>query len=279
MYKLGRSARLFFFGPPLTKFTQAVPAVDWSVMFKTYSPAKEAALKAWGAQVYACIYDSSDDAKNNYDRVAFSLDKKAILADLRQGEWSEWLPITLVWNNVKIKTSFRIEIIKLDPDGFYKIRFFYNNINKTVTNPEYLDEAIEENVGPMVDSVDNFPPQLVFYDEDKTAFLQEAKMSLQYHKNLVSYFLKTFKPDVFLHDIYTPNQMLTSRWWMGYLDPAVRTIARKQTRSGTYCGQRLKICTNSWMIFSGSTSRMPMKILLLRFAPTTVSRLCIRPSM
>jgi arylsulfatase A-like enzyme len=27
-------------------------------------------------------------------------------------------------------------------------------------------------------------------------------------------------PDVFVHDIYTPNQMLTSRWWMGALDPA-----------------------------------------------------------
>jgi len=27
------------------------------------------------------------------------------------------------------------------------------------------------------------------------------------------------KPDVFINDIYSPNQMLTSRWWLGYIDP------------------------------------------------------------
>ena len=68
-------------------------------------------------------------------------------------------------------------------------------------------------------ALDNFPPQLIFYDEDKDAFIEEADMSLDWHKRVVSYFLKAYKPDVFVHDTYTPNQMLTSRWWLGYLDP------------------------------------------------------------
>ena len=32
--------------------------------------------------------------------------------------------------------------------------------------------------------------------------------------------MKKYHPDVVIHDIYSPNQMLTSRWWLGYVDPA-----------------------------------------------------------
>ena len=31
--------------------------------------------------------------------------------------------------------------------------------------------------------------------------------------------LSRYQPDVFLSDVYAPNQMLTSRWWLGSIDP------------------------------------------------------------
>ena len=71
----------------------------------------------------------------------------------------------------------------------------------------------------MVDFVDNFPPQLIYYTEDKEAFKDEMGMSFEWHTAAADYILKTYKPDIFIHDIYSPNQMLTSRWWMGYIDP------------------------------------------------------------
>ncbi len=40
-----------------------------------------------------------------------------------------------------------------------------------------------------------------------------------WHKNVASKRVKNIETDVIIHDIYTPNQMLTSRWWLGYLDP------------------------------------------------------------
>lgn len=217
--KQGRHTRLFFFGPPLAIFNHAILARGWTSMPRSYSPPREVSLEAWGAKVTAYIYDSTNDAKVNYDCIVFSPDKKNVLVNLKQGEWSDWLPITLVWSNMKVDTSFKIKVIKLDEDGFYRIRFFYNNMNETLTKPSYLAEDLIEHVGPMVDFVDNFPPQLIFYDEDKVTFIEEADMSLDWHKRVVPYFLKTYKPDVFIHDTYTPNQMLTSRWWMGYLDP------------------------------------------------------------
>lgn len=74
----------------------------------------------------------------------------------------------------------------------------------------------------MVDFVDNFPPQLIYFAEDKDTFIKEAQLSLDWHKNAAAFILEKYNPDVFIGDTYTPNQMLTSRWWMGYIDPSSR---------------------------------------------------------
>ena len=44
-------------------------------------------------------------------------------------------------------------------------------------------------------------------------------MSLEWHKNAARFIIDEYKPDVFIQDTYTPNQMLESRWWMRYIDP------------------------------------------------------------
>ena len=223
---LGRSARLFFFGAPLTKFPERRLAAGWAESFETYSEPWEAELEAWGGAVQALIVDSVDDGIQGYDRVVFSMDKHRSLVTLAEGEWSDWLPITLTWRvagvsgTVPVATSFRIKLIRLDPSGLFRVRFFFDNVNKHLTDPPEVAAELQEHVGPMVDFVDNFPPQLIFYPEDKTTFLEEAMSSLAWHRSAVGFLLDRYSPDVLIHDIYTPNQMLTSRWWMGYIDPA-----------------------------------------------------------
>jgi predicted AlkP superfamily phosphohydrolase/phosphomutase len=71
----------------------------------------------------------------------------------------------------------------------------------------------------MVDFVDNYPPQLIYYPEDRQTFLEESEMSFAWHEKAEAYFLRKSQQDVMVQSIYSPNQMLTSRWWMGYLDP------------------------------------------------------------
>jgi len=63
---------------------------------------------------------------------------------------------------------------------------------------------------------------LIYYDEDKEAFLDEAEMSFNWHRDAVDKLIELYNPSIILHDIYSPNQMLTSRWWMGYIDPNSR---------------------------------------------------------
>jgi len=218
-YHRGRESRLFYFGPALAIFPEALPAQGWALAPRSYSQAKEAALEAWGAKIYAYIYDSTNDSKINYDRVAFSADKKMMISDLKQGQWSGWLPIELSWDGMPVDTTVRIKVITLAEDGLFKVRFFYNNLNNTLTKPVFLTEDIIKNVGPMVDYADSFPAQLIYSREDKDTFTEESGQSFDWHRRAADYLLKTYKPDVFIQDIYTPNQMLTSRWWLGYVDP------------------------------------------------------------
>ena len=218
-HSMGRATRLFYQGPPLTLFVGSSPAEKPSSMAKAHSPEKNSVFTAWGASVTVRIYDDTDDGRLNYNRLAFKDDKGNVLADLKQGESSGWLPVALQWGGLKINTQFRIMPILLTEDGFFRVRFLYNNLNETVSQPAYLAEDLTENIGPMVDFVDNFPAQLVFYNEDKSAFIRESEMSFDWHRKAASYIVDKYAPDAVIHDIYSPNQMLTSRWWMGYLDP------------------------------------------------------------
>lgn len=219
----GRGVRLFFFGPELTQYLDGQAPIGWENTPESFSPALELALKGWGTPVYAYIYDSTNDTKKNYDRVIFSLDKKNLFANLKQGEWSNWQSITLKWKaedkEVPVDTEVKATVIKLGNDGFFRLRLFYNNLNKYIAQPGEAADQMKSSVGPMVDFADNFPAQLIFYPEDKRTFQDEANMSLEWHKNAVSALMKNFSPNVVIQDIYTPNQMLTSRWWMGYVDP------------------------------------------------------------
>lgn len=221
----GRSSRLFFFGPELTRYIDLKQASGWNNMSASYSQPLEAEINGWSVSIYAYIYDTTDDQRINYDRIIFSLNKENIIADLAEGQWSQWNPIQLKWQNQNVASDVKIKIIKLkidnlDDNGFFRIRCFYNNLNRYISKPPEVSEQLCKNVGPMVDFVDNFPPQLIYYPEDKQTFIEEADMSFEWHKQAARFIFGEYCPDIFIHDIYTPNQMLSSRWWLGYIDPA-----------------------------------------------------------
>ena len=219
------ASRLFFMGPPLTQRVKKQPAAEWSIPLPSHSPPLEVALTAWGATLYAAICDSTANNVPDYDTVFISRDKQTLLCTLPPGAWSEWLPITLKWQipsqnlSREVETTVKIKVLKVDASGRFRIRCFYNNLNRHLAEPAEVADAMVDAVGPMVDFVDNYPAQLIFYPEDKETFLEEAGMSLDWHRRAAAFVLDRYTPDVFLHDIYTPNQMLTSRWWMGYVDP------------------------------------------------------------
>ncbi len=221
--KQGRASRWFYFGPEMTNYIDGQVSTGWENAPVSYSEAKEMSLTGWGSTIYGYITDTTDDKKENYDAISFSLDKKTIFSTVKQGQWSEWQPITLSWKVqdqvTPVDSHVRLAAIKIGDDGFFRVRVLYDNLNKYIAIPETIAEVLEKEAGPMVDFADNFPAQLVYYPEDKQIFLDEAGMSFDWHTKAIPVISEFNNPDVVIHDIYTPNQMLTSKWWMGYADP------------------------------------------------------------
>jgi predicted AlkP superfamily phosphohydrolase/phosphomutase len=221
----GRASRLFFFGPELTRYVDFKEPSQWKNGPKSSSPPLEIEMRGWGVSVFGYIYSSGKAGKSRYDRIAFSLDKQNIIADMGEGDWSGWQPIVLKWKGQSVDSHVKVKIIKLNIDrgkrdrGFFRIRCFYNNLNRYITKPSQVSDELNKHVGPMVDFVDNFPPQLIYYPEDKKTFLEEAHLSFDWHREATDFIMNTHRPEVYIHDIYTPNQMLSSRWWLGYIDP------------------------------------------------------------
>lgn len=236
----GMEHRVFNFGPELTKFIKTSASSGWKFELpKSYSEPREAVLSNWGERLYAYIYDSTDDRKENYDHALFSRDKKTALADLKSGDWSSWLPAKLSWetkndyninspksmswerslSQLSVDTFMRLKVIRLGEKGFLRIRVLYDSMNEYLMQPADLFKPMHDSVGPVVDFVDNYPPQLVYFPEDKQTFLEEEGFSWDSHQSLSRYLLRNMFTEAVIHSTYTPNQMNTSRWWMPHLDP------------------------------------------------------------
>ncbi len=227
--KQGRGTKLFYFGPSLTQYVDGVAPSGWENPPMSFSDPSEVVLTGYGTPVYAYIYDSTNDDKKSPDRITFSLDKKTTLGDIGVGSWTEWQPISLTWKtndaSVNVASHIKAGVIKLGDNGFFRIRLLYDALNRNITFPETAADVLEKSVGPMVDFADNFPAQLIYYPEDKKAFMDEAALSFDWHTKAVRSMVSEFTPDVVIHDIYTPNQMLTSKWWMSSIDPKSATYA------------------------------------------------------
>lgn len=217
--ELARSARLFFLGQELTSFVEPAVVEPWNATIVSHAPALELELPCHGVTLWGLVIDSLDDGQQGYDRVLFSTDRQQVVASLGQGEWSEWVPVKLPWSELTLDSSVRLHVGKLDADGFFRLRVLVDALNRTMAEPSDAADTLRAQLGPMVDYVDSYPPQLIHFNEDRATFLDEARMSLEWHRQAVGAVYEHFEPEVFIHDIYTPNQMLTSRWWLGHVDP------------------------------------------------------------
>lgn len=208
----------------LTRFIDTSPAKNWVNAPQSYSKPIQTSLAAHGGEILAYIYDSTDDDQINYDKVQLSSDKKHVFTQLQEGEWSDWLPVSLSHMGKLEPTQAKVRVIKIWPDGRFRIRVLYNSLNNLITQPSSVAGELTQQVGPMVDFLDNclclgMAPQLIVEPEDKKVALEEARMSWRWHSKAAGYIFENWKPDALIQDFYTPNQMLVSKWWMGDVDP------------------------------------------------------------
>ncbi len=222
-HELGRGSRLFFLGDELTRFvTPRDGPSDASV--PSFSPPVFLDLDVHGTALVAALVDKKDDDRRGYDLVQLPASGPAPAVELRQGQWSDWRPLAVKWSERPLDVQVKVHVIALDDTGFFRLRVVVDVLNRFATSPPDVAEELGAAVGPMVDFVDNFPAQLI-RDGDRQAWLDEARFSLVWHRDAVPALYSMRSPDLFVHNIYTPNQMLTGRFWLGAVDP-------KSTRYG-----------------------------------------------
>jgi predicted AlkP superfamily phosphohydrolase/phosphomutase len=215
--QLARGSRLFFLGDQLTRFVAPRLGASHPAV-RSFSPPLFLDLDVHGTTVAAALVDTADDRQKAYDALHLRTSDATPSIELRKGEWSDWLPIEVTWKERALPVKIKVNVIELDAEGFFRVRVVVDVLNRFVTSPPDVAEQLGTTVGPMVDFVDNFPPQLI-RDGDRQAWLDEARLSLLWHRDAVPALYSLRSPKLFVHNIYTPNQMLTGRFWLGAIDP------------------------------------------------------------
>ncbi len=213
----GRARKLFFFGSPLTIFT-TFNTSEKNKNIKSESPILVSDFDIHDQKWTVTLYDETFDQKKNHDVLMVDFPGLKDSIRLREQEWSSWQDIQIKKDDIKLNTQVRLHAIKIDHQ-FYRLRIIFNHLNETLIQPQSLAKQLTNRLGPMIDFVDNFPPQLIDYEEDKDTFIFEQNQSFDWHRRSIPYLFEQQKPTVVIHNIYNPNQMLTSRWWLGSIDP------------------------------------------------------------
>lgn len=224
MIEMGQNKKLFSMGSDLTRFTESANSHDWKISLPKNtqnSNSFEVNLSNRGYSLYGIVTKGSN---GDYDQIRLSHDKSSTLVDLKVGQWSEWLPVTL---DNRIETFMKIKMIRLGSRGEFRLRIIYDGLNSLTTSPSIIADKMRSEVGHMVDYVDSYPPQLIYFPEDKTTFLEESNLSWDWHLKAVPFLAKSLDSDVVIQSIYSPNQMLTSRWWLPFLDKESRRYQEK----------------------------------------------------
>ena len=153
--KYGNAFKLFFLGSKLTRFVKQNPIKS---AFISYSPPLKSLLQAHGSAIHAEVVDNSNDRTQNYNQIFFYLDEKSKTEEmksiknswkisLKQGEWSSWLPISLKYKDLDVDSHVKIKLISLQASGIFRVRILYNNINKFITEPDFVASDITSALG------------------------------------------------------------------------------------------------------------------------------------
>jgi predicted AlkP superfamily phosphohydrolase/phosphomutase len=215
--KIGNNRRAFTFGPELTTYVNSIGLNKYS--FTTWR------------QTFVIELLKSNQLK-------ITTADKSLSVILSEGEWSKWNTIPLEydlkndyqmnspkktdWENelssVQLNVKTKIKLISLNEKGEFRLRLIFDSLNEYIVSPAELNEKMEQKLGPMVDFVDNYPPQLIYHPKDKKTFLEEMEMSWKWHQSAVPFLMNDLNSDFIIHSVYNPNQMLTSRWWLPFID-------------------------------------------------------------
>lgn len=201
-------------------FPQAAPsaATGWTDVPASFSPAMEMRLRVLdgGVDKYglnAYLYDSTDDATVNYDRVLFSPTKSGTdaVGDLAEGEWAD-VKVTLQGGALDGKTAgMLVKVEELSAD-LSRVRLFHTSVTRAIASwptwpgePGYtaFDEFLAAEF-PTSTAADFAILEAGITSED--TYVQQGLYWSEGHWPMMEYVADTYQPDLFLVGMPTTDE-------------------------------------------------------------------------
>ena len=205
-------------GEELT-YTQVAlpPAVGWTNVPPGFSPARETIFEMNEVSVdpdvplpeparltyHVYIYDSTDDATVNYDKVLISptKDEADLVAVLAAGQWSGSIPATVTQGQGK----FYVKILDLEPD-LSKFRLYFTAVTGVEAWPPGLAEDLATHFDGIIAWYDFFPLWANLINAG--TFAQQI---LHWYQivggQMFPYIIQTYQPDLVMAGTAVPDIM------------------------------------------------------------------------
>lgn len=214
-------------------FAAAAPsaATGWTDVPTSYSAAQEMRLRVldFGVDKYglnAYLYDSTDDATTNYDRVLFSPTKDGddAVGDLAEGEWAD-VKVTVSGGSLNGKTAgFLVKVETLSPD-LGRVRLFHTSVARAIASwptwpgePGYteFDEFLAAEF-PSSTAADFAVLEAGIVSED--TYVEQGLAWSTAHWPMLEYVGTTYKPDLMLVGMPTTDEF--QHQFLGLVSPTL----------------------------------------------------------
>jgi len=218
-----------FAGQPAFPGAAPAPATGWTNVPASYSPAMEMRLRVMdsGADKYglnALIYDSTNDAIINYDRVLFSFTKDgaAPVANLARGQWAD-VKVSITGGALDGKTAgLLVKVEELTPDLSH-VRLFHTSVSRALASwPGWSEPGFtgdfEEYVAqkfPSSTAADSAILESGIVSEE--TYVEQGLYWEKLHHPLTRYILGRYRPDLVM--LGYPTTAEFQRQFLGLVTP------------------------------------------------------------
>jgi hypothetical protein len=214
-------------------FAGAAPtdATGWTAVPASFSPAKEMRLRVldFGVDKYglnAYVYDSTNDATTNYDRVLFSPTKSGAdkVGDLRKGEWAD-VKVKIVGGSLAGQTAGMLVKVEELTGDLSRVRLFHTSVSRAIASwPGFSEPGFTGDFAEFL--AQRFPTStaadFAILEAGVTSEETYAQQGLYWstgHWPMLEYVAKTYRPDLLMVGMPTTDEF--QHQFLGLVSPSL----------------------------------------------------------
>ncbi|HDI75059.1 MAG TPA: hypothetical protein ENF55_03795 [Thermoprotei archaeon] len=155
-----------------------------------------------------------------------------ILAELKEGEWSQWIIDIIETDKGETRAAIKVKLVRLAGDAG-DVRFYCTDFFDTRgwSYPEKLADEIVEKIGPYTEGFEHPGMHedlgyVSWLEDNYSTLLEQAKMQAEWFTKVAKYLKDKEKWDAFIMHFHLPDGL--NHWLLGYLHPEHPLYSRER---------------------------------------------------